>query len=59
MSDFSGLFTRRYSRLHCYFLFLHLVICLSSVGDRDEEMGFSDCFFFFFLSLGRFSLLSF
>ena len=29
----SSLFTRRYSRNHCYFLFLLLLICLSSEGN--------------------------
>lgn len=34
-----GVFTRCYSHHHGYFLFLHLIICLNSVGDRDGEMG--------------------
>lgn len=36
-----GVFTRCYSHHHGYFLFLHLIICLNSVGDRDGEMGWS------------------
>ena len=35
-----GVFTRCYSHHHGYFLFLHLIICLNSVGDRDGEMGY-------------------
>jgi hypothetical protein len=34
-----GVFTRCYSHHHGYFLFLHLIMCLNSVGDRDGEMG--------------------
>lgn len=37
-----GVFTRCYSHHHGYFLFLHLIICLNSVGDRDGEMGNQD-----------------
>lgn len=41
-----GVFTRCYSHHHGYFLFLHLIICLNSVGDRDGEMGWLLSFHF-------------